>query len=149
MSLSGQRARPTGGIKGSKPIPGGRRRLAKMEAPPVDTEELKRESSIYLKERNRAMRLKRMREEMLLAEARGELIQKKLVELQLTYLLVAMRQKLLAIPAKLYSRFGPERFPRETAQECERFIHEVLDELAKLPECAEPDWLEKLEEKEV
>jgi hypothetical protein len=65
---------------------------------------------------------------------------------QLTYLVVSMRQKLLAIPAKLYSRLGPERFPREVAQECERYIHEVLDELAKLPECAEPDWLERLEE---
>ena len=148
MSLSGQRARPTGGIKGSKPIPGGRRRLAKMEAPPVDTEELKRESSIYLKERNRAMRLKRMREEMLLAEARGRLIEKELVERQLVYLMVSMRQKLLAIPGKLYSRLGEERFPRETARECEKFMHEVLIELSKLPECAEPDWLEKLEEKE-
>ena len=44
------------------------------------------------------------------------------------------------------SRLGPERFPREAAQECERFIHEVLDELAKLPECAEPNWLEGMEE---
>jgi hypothetical protein len=57
-----------------------------------------------------------------------------------------MRQKLLAIPGKLYSRLGSERFPREAAQECERFIHEVLEELSKLPECAEPNWLEKLEE---
>jgi hypothetical protein len=57
-----------------------------------------------------------------------------------------MRQKLLAIPAKLYSRLGPERFPRETAQECEKLIHEVLNELSKLPESAEPNWLEKLEE---
>jgi hypothetical protein len=43
---------------------------------------------------------------------------------------------------------GPERFPREAAQECESCIHEVLAELAKLPECAEANWLERLEEKE-
>jgi len=59
-----------------------------------------------------------------------------------------MRQGLLAIPAKLYSRLGPERFPREAARECETFIHEVLNELVKLPECAKPDWLERLEEEE-
>jgi len=77
---------------------------------------------------------------------RGRLIEKRLVERQLTYLLVSMRQKLLAIPGKLYSRLGKEQFSHEPAQECERFIHEVLDELSKLPECAEPNWLEKLEE---
>ena len=49
---------------------------------------------------------------------------------------------------KLYSRLGGEQFPREAAQECEKFIHEVLNELAKLPECAEPDWEEQLEEEE-
>ena len=59
-----------------------------------------------------------------------------------------MRQKLLAMPAKLYSRLGKERFPHETARECEAFIHEVLNELSKLPECAEPNWLERLEEED-
>jgi len=49
-------------------------------------------------------------------------------------------------PAKLYSRLGEEHFPREAARECETSIHEVLNELSKLPECAEPNWLEKLEE---
>jgi len=53
----------------------------------------------------------------------------------------------LAMPAKLYSRLGKEQFPREAARECEAFIHQVLNELAKLPECAEPNWLEQLEEK--
>ena len=76
---------------------------------------------------------------------RDQLIEQELVLRQLTYLVVSMRQKLLAIPAKLYLRLGPERFPRETAQECERCIHEVLEELSKLPECVEPNWLEKLE----
>ena len=60
--------------------------------------------------------------------------------------MISIRQRLLAIPGKLYSRLGPERFPREAAQECERCIHEVLEELSKLPEFAEPNWLEQLEE---
>jgi len=86
---------------------------------------------------------------MNLAFERDQLIERALAIKQLSYLVISMRQKLLAIPAKLYLRLGSERFPRETAQECERFIHEVLDELAKLPECVETDWVEKLEEKEV
>jgi hypothetical protein len=73
-------------------------------------------------------------------------VEQELVVRQLTYLMISMRQKLLAIPAKLYSRLGPEHFPREAARECETFIHEVLHELVKLPECAEANWLEKLEE---
>jgi hypothetical protein len=58
---------------------------------------------------------------MTLALARDQLIEQELVVRQLTYLMISMRQKLLAIPAKLYSRLGKERFPREAAQECERF----------------------------
>jgi len=63
-------------------------------------------------------------------------------------IVIAMRQKLLAIPGKLYSRLGNERFAREAAQLTETCILEVLNELAKLPECAEPDWEEQLEEEE-
>ena len=143
MSFKGQRSGPTKAIKGSKPHI--RKRLPKLPAPP-DANDLQEQSAIYLRERNGQMRVKRLTAEIELALVRGRLIEKRLVERQLAYLLVSMRQKLLAIPAKLYSRLGPERFPREVAQECEKFIHEVLNELAKLPECAEPNWLEQLEE---
>ena len=85
---------------------------------------------------------------MNLAFDRDQLIEQELVVRQLTDLMISMRQKLLAIPAKLFSRLGEEHFPREAARECEKFIHEVLNELAKLPECAEPDWLEWLEEED-
>ena len=142
MSFKGQRSGPTKGIKGSKPHV--RKRLPKMPAAP-DPYDLQRKSSIYLDERNGQMRAKRLAAEIELALVRGRLIEKRLVEQQLEYLLVSIRQKLVAIPGKLYSRLGEERFPRETAQECEKFIHEILNELSKLPECAEPDWLEQLE----
>ena len=94
------------------------------------------------------MRLKRIREEMLLAQARDKLIEGKLVERQLAYFVIAIRQKLLGLPARLYSRLGPERFPKEAALEVERVVADVLAELANLPNCVEPDWLERLEEKE-
>jgi hypothetical protein len=44
-----------------------------------------------------------------------------------------MCQKLLAIPAKLYLRWGKERFRREVARECDTFIHEIFNEMAKTP----------------
>jgi hypothetical protein len=50
-----------------------RRRLPKMPATP-DASDLQEQSSIYLKERNKATQLKRTREEMLLTQAREELI---------------------------------------------------------------------------
>jgi hypothetical protein len=51
-----------------------------------------------------------------LALDRDQLVEKRLVEQQLTYLIISMRQKLLAMPAKLYSRLGKEQFPREAAK---------------------------------
>ena len=88
------------------------------------------------------------RECLELARVQGNpnVIEQELAVRQLTYLMISIRQRLLAIPGKLYSRLGPERFPREAAQECERCIHEVLEELSKLPQCAETNWLEQLEE---
>ena len=77
---------------------------------------------------------------------RDQLVKKRLVERQLTYLMISMRQKLLAIPGKLYSRLGEESFSREAAQETKKFIHEALKELAKLPECVEADWFDRLKE---
>jgi len=52
----------------------------------------------------------------------------------------------MGLPARLYSRLGEERFPKEAAQVAERVVHDTLNDLARLPECAEPDWLEKQEE---
>ena len=90
------------------------------------------------------------RECLELARVQGNpnVIEQELAVRQLTYLMISIRQRLLAIPGKLYARLGKEQFSHEAAQETEKFIHEVLNELSKLPECAEPDWLEKLEEKE-
>ena len=58
------------GVKGAKP----RLKLAKEELP-----ELSRE---YLRIRNQQMRTKNLSTEMMLAERRGELIEKRLVEQQ-------------------------------------------------------------------
>lgn len=79
---------PIAGIAGTKPRgpkPEGDGRLSKQESRALDRE--------YRMQRNQALQLKNHREQMLLAKARGELIERKLVEFQAAYLLIAMRQR--------------------------------------------------------
>ena len=149
MPFPGQRTHPTSGVKGGKlrfsPLLSVKR-LPKLPATP-EAKDLQEQSSIYLKERNLAMRLKRMREEMLLAKERGQLVEKELAIKQLSYLTIASRQKLLALPLNIGNHFGDREVPiREVVEYAKRLMNETLTELSKLPLCVEPDWLEKLEE---
>jgi hypothetical protein len=64
MPVKGERSHPLEGVKGAK------KRLPKLARAP-EAADLAEQSSIYLVERNRAMKLKRQREEMLLARERG------------------------------------------------------------------------------
>lgn len=116
-----------------------------MPAPP-EASDLQEQSSIYLAERNAQMRAKRKLAELELAHARGQLIEKRLVEKQLVYMLTTMRQKILALPEKMRVQFGPERFPHEMAQAAKVLVAEALLSVSRLPEAADPNWLEKLEE---
>jgi hypothetical protein len=141
MPLPGQRSDPIRGVKGSKPT---RRRLPKLPATP-DAADLQEQSSIYLRERNRAMHLRRIREEMLLAKERGRLIEKRLVGRQLSFFLVAFRQQALLVPKRMRHRFRDGLAP-EQAEYLDQLIHGLLTTLQKLPESAEPGWLEKAEE---
>jgi hypothetical protein len=74
MPAKGERSHPLEGVKGSK------KRLPKLSRAP-EAVDLDQQSSIYLVERNQAMRLKRMREEMLLAKERNQLIERELANL--------------------------------------------------------------------
>ena len=140
MPAKGLRSHPVEEVKGSK------KRLPKLARAP-EAVDLDEQSSIYLVERNQAMRLKRMREEMLLAKERNQLIERELAIKQLSYLMIAMRQKLLALPLNIGNRFGDREVPiREVVEYAKRLINETLTELSRLPECVEPDWLERLEE---
>lgn len=97
------------------------------------------------------MRLKRMREQMLLAKERDQLIEKELAIKQLSYLMISMRQKLLAIAPKVGNRFGREEnfSVREVVEYVERAVHEALNELADLPlKVTDRDWMKRLEEEE-
>ena len=149
MSIPGERSKPTSGLKGSKGGTGSqpRQRLPKMSAP-ADASDLQKQSSIYLRERNKQMRAKRLRAEMELAHARGLLIEKAVAEKQLAYLLINLRQQLLSLPLKLGVKFGAERFTREMARDARVLVVEICSEISRLPEAAEPGWLEKMEENE-
>ena len=95
------------------------------------------------------MRLKRMREEMLLAKERHQLIEKELAIKQLSYLMITMRQKLLRLPLAIGQHFGDRAVPiREVVEYARDLMNETLTELSRLPECVEPNWLERLEEEE-
>jgi hypothetical protein len=68
---------------------------------------------------------------------------------QLSYLVIAIRQRLLSLPLNIGNRFGDREVPiREVVEYARRLVNETLTELSKLPECAQPDWLERLEEKD-
>ena len=123
------------GVKDAKP----RLKTAKEELP-----ELSRE---YLEIRNAQMRTKHLTAEMQLAERRGELIEKRLVERQAAYLLVALRQAILNTPQTYCRRI----LGLEDAAEASRILREmavsVLNEIKDLPSKAvNPNWLEELED---
>lgn len=107
MAFAGTHARRSPGVKNAKvkillnKKGSSRQRLPKAALPIGDETDLQEQSAIYLRERNKQMRAKRLRAEMELAFDRNQLVEKTLVEKQLSYLLVAMRQKLLALPVKL------------------------------------------------
>jgi hypothetical protein len=143
MALKGVRE-PVQGIKGAK----GPSRLREPKVP----RQLESETSVqlgeqYLRERNKQMRAKRLTAEMVLARERGELIEKELVLRQLTFILIALRQSVLAWPGKLRAAIGAD-FTHEMREKARGLAHETLAHLEKLPEIVEPDWLERLEEKE-
>ena len=145
----------TSAVKGMRSPPGPsvkasglkRSRLPKLPKTPTpaEWEEL---SAEYLTERNAAMRSKRLKADMELASARGELIEKRLVERQLAFLLIAFRQALLRLPIQLRTKWGPEVMTHERSAECKELVTRMLTALADLPNCAEANWLKKLEEEE-
>ena len=67
----------------------------------------------YRRQRNPALQLKNRREEMLSARARGELIERRLVQLQASFLLTAMRWQALALPQALCDRLAAAANPLE------------------------------------
>ena len=126
---------PTTGIKAAKP----RFKPAKEELP-----ELSRQ---YLETRNQQMSLKAQAAAMELAERRGELIERRLVEQQAAYLLVCLRQAVLRLPAECAPRLAGLTDAHEIRQVLEGAVRALLAELVDMPnKVVDPDWLAKVEE---
>ena len=100
-------------------------------------------------QRNETLRLKNFREQMLLAKARGELIERRLVEFQASYLLLAMRARMLAVPQAYAGRLVNLTDPHEVAQILRQAMIECLDELKDLPaRVTDASWIERVAEEE-
>jgi hypothetical protein len=97
-------------------------------------------------ERTRAVRANRLRSEMLLAKARGELITKKLVERQAAYLLVALRQRIMSMPSTYARRMVNLPDTKAAAAVLKEIAISVLNEIKDLPSrVSDPNWLQTLE----
>src|SRR4029450_12664853 len=82
---------PVDGVAGSKP---------RANGPGEKTAKVRALSEELCRPRNDAKRTRNFREAMALARARGQLISKRLATLQASFLLGAMRQKMLHAPVK-------------------------------------------------
>jgi hypothetical protein len=86
---------------------------------------------------------------MLLAKARGELIERKLVELQASYLLLAMRARMLAVPQAYAGRLLGLTDAHEASQVLRQAMIECLDELMDLPaRVSDASWIERVMEEQ-
>ena len=106
--------------------------------------ELSRE---YLEIRNAQMRTKNHTAEMVLAERRGELIEKTLVERQAAYLLVALRQAILNIPQTWCRRLMGLNDAAQVSRILREMALSILCEIKDLPaKVTNPNWLEEIDQ---
>jgi hypothetical protein len=136
---------PTLGVKRSKPrLPG-----TGTNGKPASKTEVSRLSREYLEIRNRQMHAKALTAEMVLARNRDELIEKKLVEKQVAYLLVALRERILAVPQAYARRIVNISDPAKAKRILKEAMLSLLGELKDLPwKVVDPHWLDKVEEKD-
>jgi hypothetical protein len=147
---------PVDGIKGAKPrIPGVKSaESAAQDARKASKAEIWKLSKEYLEVRNRQMHAKAFMAETIAAERRGELIKKELVLLQASYLLVAMRERLLRLPAMCFRRLSSSNGLKNEDLHKIRGILEAevracLEELADLPnKVVDPHYLDSLDDEE-
>ena len=79
---------------------------------------------------------------------RDQLVQRELVEHQLAYLMIPLRQKILAILPKIGNHFGHSKVPvREVVDYVRAPVHEALTEVSNLPlTVSDPNWLRRAED---
>jgi hypothetical protein len=97
-------------------------------------------------ERTKAVITRRKQDEMLLAQARQELVLKSLVESQATFLLAAMEQTIMDLRLTYARRILNLTDVVEAHKILKNLSISLLNELRDLPQkVTDPNWLEKLE----
>jgi hypothetical protein len=133
---------PIDGIKGSKPQASPKQK-PEGTLPKAEAAKLNRE---YLVQRNETLRLKNLNAQMILAQRRDQLIEKRLVEFQSQFLLVAMRQKILNLPTTYCRRLVGLKDVREVQKVLKGAAISILNEIKDLPSAVtDPHWLAKVE----
>jgi hypothetical protein len=99
---------------------------------------------------NRLQVIARRREcEIRNAQRKRELISRAHVIRQETFLVISLRQRLLALPAQHARSLVNISDDREMQQKLDAIIREALDEVSSLPQrVSDERWLEKLDERE-
>jgi hypothetical protein len=116
---------------------------------PHGAAEISKLSREYLAVRNRQMNSKALTAEMVLAQARGELIEKRLVEAQAAYLLISLRQRILAVPGNLCRKVVGIFDVAQAKKILRQAMLSLLNDLRNLPQkVTDPNWLRTLEKEE-
>ena len=83
--------------------------------------------------------------QMLLAERRGQLIEKRLVERQAAFLLLSLRQRILAVPDRLARQLVNIADVNNVRTILKQAMLTLLTELADLPsKVTNPRWLDEV-----
>lgn len=82
-------------------------------------------------------------------EMKRVLVPRQFVTRQAAFLIISLRQRLLALPAELANELALESDPRTIEQKLSSKMRAALDEVAEMPlRVSDPDWLEKIDERE-
>jgi hypothetical protein len=137
--------KPTEGVQDSLPQLKERRIRLKGNTSEVTRDDISKLSAQYLIRRNHSIDLKSKAAEIELAVKRGTLIEKRLVEMQATYLLIAMRQKLLNLGSSHAHKLIGLTDLNQIRQILRSIGLSVLQEVMDLPKTAAPGWLKEVE----
>jgi hypothetical protein len=100
-------------------------------------------------ERSRGLRTKRMQSELILAKARNDLVSKAVVQNQASFLLVALRQKIMQLPATYSRRIVGIADVEQARKILTVAAHQLLADLQDLPaKVTDPEFLRKLDEEQ-
>jgi hypothetical protein len=120
--------------------------LKKLKAANPDTPKYELDK-IYVQSKTKYVDTREKAAALQLAKERDLLIERKLVTNQLTYLFIAMRQKMLAAPLGWHRKFMHIADPHVAKTRLEEMVFSFLGELRDMPKkCVDPHWLESLDD---